>query len=503
VFALPEIAVVPGVESLSDLLAPLRQLPWGSWQAFWQSELFWDRKFIILLYLPVIPLLMLLAGRNLRWAIVVTGLAFVGYVFGAAFLAFWLASCLAFYALSQRFAIEVRRKDVWAWGPPLAAISIITLYFVLVHTLDNIKLGAAANSWLLAHARWLYPLGYRELPWEPAWPGSNRQFFYLILHRSHEIGTAYLVMRMIHYFSEIKRGTIPPERRTLLNFMAYVCYAPTLIQGPIERYNEFNSEIDTCHERRLGPGLLVGLWRMGLAAAKMAFTLAYYGPWLGRLGMFSKDFYLRPGEVSSYATLFFAIHLQVFGFYLVLSAYWDFVIGMSRLLGYRVVENFHWPWIARSLSDMWRRWHISMSLILRDYIYFPLTRKRWNGVVTAVVTFLICGIWHSADGNYVVWGLVMGLLVAVNQKWSRWMRDLDRRPQRRLSAVRRAWMRMQPLPAVCSWLLTINVFMMSGMICLWGQGAIGVVWELIRRPLQWALQGWGITLEPLVLEKWR
>ena len=164
-FALPEIAVVPGVESISDLLEPLLTLP-RTWQTFWKSDILYGRN-AVALYLLAIPLLMLLAGRNLRWAIVVTGLAFVGYVFGAAFLAFWLASCLAFYALSQRFAIEVRRKDVWAWGPPLAAISIITLYFVLVHTLDNIKLGAAANSWLLAHARWLYPLGYRDCR-EPA-----------------------------------------------------------------------------------------------------------------------------------------------------------------------------------------------------------------------------------------------------------------------------------------------------------------------------------------------
>jgi D-alanyl-lipoteichoic acid acyltransferase DltB (MBOAT superfamily) len=501
VFALPEIAVVPGTESISDLFDSLWRLP-RSWDALWKSDILWGRN-AAAIYLVAMPLLMLFAGRNLRWAIVITGLAFVGYVFGGAFLVFWLVSCLAFYALSQKFAIEAKRKDVWQWGPPLAAIAIIAGYFVLAHTLDNINLGAVANSWLLANARWLFPLGYRELPWEPAWPGNSHQFFNLILYRSHDIGTAYLVMRMISYFSEIKRGTIEPERRTLLNFMAYVCYAPTLIQGPIERFNEFNAEIDTCHERRLSLGLLVGLGRMALAVVKMVVLLGYYGPWLGRMGMFSKDFYLRAGEVPSYAVLLFAIHLQVFGFYLLFSAYCDLVIGMSRLLGYRVVENFRWPWIARSLTDMWRRWHISMSFILRDYIYFPLTRKRWNGVLTAFVTFLVCGIWHGVTGNYIVWGAVMGLLVAVNQKWSRWMRNLDRHPQRRLAAVRRAWMRLQPLPVLCSWLLTINVFIMSGWICLWGPGAIGVVWELIRRPLQWALGPWGVTLAPLVLERWR
>ena len=167
-----------------------------------------------------------------------------------------------------------------------------------------------------------------------------------------------------------------------------------------------------------------------------------------------------------------------------------YAIGMSRLIGYRVVENFKRPWMAHSLTDMWRRWHISLSFILRDYIFFPLTRRRWNGVLVLLITFLVCGIWHNFSAHYAAWGLLMGLLVAINQKWTRWMRTLDRHSQRRFAATRRACLMLRPLPKICGWLLTINVFLMTGWVCFGGVAGAGrVIRELLRRPVEWLLGG--------------
>ena len=486
--ALSLIAVIPGIESLADLWEPLTHLPWTSWSAFWQGNTLFGRN-AVLIFLPLIPVLMLLPRRNLRIGIVLTGLMFVGYVFGLAYLALWLLFCVAFHRLSEQFAIELKRTDVIPWGPPLAAISIISVYFLLVHFLDDINLSAAANTWLITHAAWLYPLGARGVSWEPSWFGTNTQFFDVLLHRSHDIGTAYLAMRMVHYFSEIKRGTIPPGKRSLLNFLAYLCYAPTLIQGPIERFKEFNDEIDTCHERRSWRDLLAGVGRMLIGVAKFVFLLAYLQPWAYRMGLDTQAFREHPEQTESYLLLFFAIHVLVFALYLMFSGYCDIAIGMSRLLGYRVVENFKRFWMARSLTDMWRRWHISLSFILRDYIFFPLTRRRWNGFLTLGITFLVCGIWHELSLNYAVWGLLMGLLVAINQKWARWMRNLDRHPQRRLAAVRRAWLKLQPLPMICAWLLTQNAFVMTGWVCFWGPWGFRVLWEILWRPITWLLAG--------------
>jgi len=482
------VAVIPGIESVAELLEPLKRLPWGSLRQFWLSDILVGRN-SVLIFAALLPLLLaarLFSAQHLRLAIVITGLVFAGYVFGLAYLVFWVLSCLAFYRLSEQFAIEVRRTDVYPWAPPLAAGAILVGYFVFAHVIDNVRLSAATNRWLLENAAILWPLGARGFDWEPNWflRRGTPQFFYLIFHRSHEVGTAYLVMRMLHYFSEIKRGSILPQQRSLLHFLAYVCYVPTLIQGPIERYQEFQSEVENCCRRWRLRDLLVGIWRIGLGVGKWGFTLAYFLPWVNRLGLAKRSFIEHPERTGSYLLLFFSIHLTVFLLYLLFSAYCDIAIGISRLAGIRLVENFRRPFIARSLTDMWRRWHISLSFILRDYIYFPLIRRRWNPWAAAVASFLICGLWHELQTGYALWGIVMGLMVAVNQHWTRLMRDLQRRPGHFLAKLQRFWRKLHPLPWVCSWLLAQNAFVLSGWVCFWGLRGFVVLGEIFWRPIR-------------------
>lgn len=494
------VAITLGqAESLWHVLwEPLTDARWTDVSGFWLGHMLRipNCRNVVIFFLPLLLILMCLPRRHLRLGIILTGLAFIGYMFGGAYLFLWLVTCLAFWWLGQRFAIEVKRTDVKAWGPPLAAIGIIAGHFLLVDRLDHVKLPLEWNAWLLAHASWLYPLGSRTVAWEPHWVYGAR-LLEVLFRDPHDIGAAYLTMRMVSYFSEIKRGTIPVERRSLLNFFAYVCYAPTLIQGPLERYREFNEEIDTCHERRTLPNFALGLGRIVWGIGKAALGWGWLTAVLEKLGM-GRLLYMHPEQVPTYAALFFAIHLQVLLLYLMFSGYCDIAIGMSRLLGYRVVENFRQPWLARSLTDMWRRWHISLSFILRDYIFFPLTRRRWNNTLNLLLTFAVCGIWHNLSSKYLLWGLLMGLLVAVNQRWTRWMRSLERHPQRRAAAVRRAALRLRPLPQVAGWLLTINVFVMTGWVCFGGLGAVRIVWELIRRPAEWLLASWHVHLPPLM-----
>ncbi|MFH1747953.1 MAG: MBOAT family O-acyltransferase [Planctomycetota bacterium] len=481
------LAVIPGADSvLSELRTLGDKIPWGDWRGFWLGSLASGRNAVVF-FLPLLPVLWLLARRNLRITIVLTGLAFLTFVFGVMYALLWVLMCLIFHKLAERFAIEVKRTDVWPWGPPLAAIGIISAHFLLMNGLNALKLPEAWNAWLLTYAWWLFPLGARGVAWEPHWFGGHTQLFRVMLYQSHNIGAAYLSMRMVTYFAEIKRGTIPIERRSLLNFFAYLCYAPTLIQGPIERYTEFNNEIDTCHERRDWRSLGYGLYRMILGAGKCFGAAVYLYPVLHGSGLdpFANPvMYQSPDKIDGYGLLLFGVHLQVLFLYLVFSGYCDIAIGMSRIIGYRVVENFKRPWMARSLTDMWRRWHISLSFILRDYIFLPLTKKRWNSVATVLVTFFVCGVWHNLSMNYAAWGLLMGLMVWINQRWARWMRNLDRHRDRRLSKVRQAWLRLQPLPKICAWFFTLNVFLMSGWVCFAGfGGAWKVIVELVRRPL--------------------
>jgi alginate O-acetyltransferase complex protein AlgI len=213
-------------------------------------------------------------------------------------------------------------------------------------------------------------------------------------------------------------------------------------------------------------------------------ALAVLKPYIAREMGLSVDglYFKRPGEIESTALLFFGGHLYTFWLYLEFSGYCDLAAAISWLIGYRPIENFRWCWFSTSLVDLWRRWHISLSFILRDYIFNPLVRKRWPPTLCLCVTFGVCGLWHVLTPPLLLWGVAMGLAVSVNQRWSRWMRELDRGPRRRLSRVRAAWMRLRPAPTILSWLVTMNGFCLLNLLFFGGTGgARRVVLELLRR----------------------
>jgi D-alanyl-lipoteichoic acid acyltransferase DltB (MBOAT superfamily) len=139
------------------------------------------------------------------------------------------------------------------------------------------------------------------------------------------------------------------------------------------------------------------------------------------------------------------------------------------------------PWRATSMRDLWRRWHISLSEILRDYIYIPLGGSRQRTFRNLLITFFLCGIWHKLALQVGIWGLLMGLMVAVNHYWADWMKRLDARPSGTLPAVRRSVLKLRPLPTIASWLLTQHAFVFPLLIFFGGAGAINVMREILQR----------------------
>jgi len=487
------------------LQAPITATPWGEWREFWLLRVF-DDRYLVCYFFPLLPILMVLRGRALRVGVVLTGLAFVGYVFGGFYAGFWLLQCLVFHRLAERFAHESQRTDVIRWGPPLAAICILMGWYIGTILLAALALPAELNRWLVEHVPWVFPLGVRGLAWEPDFatliPGHPRgepvQLFAAIFWNGHNIGTAYLLWRLVHYFSEIRRGGIPAERRTLLNFLAWVCYAPNWMQGPLERFPAFQDEFDTCHQRRTWRNVPPAAGRIGWGLAKNFLGWWYLRPIVWdrlQIGL-TNLYYEHPEQITSYALLYFGIYAQIFWLYLEFSGYCDISAGIARLLGYRQVENFHHPWVATSFRDFWRRWHISLSFILRDYLYIALGGNRRHVLLNLLVTFTLCGIWHGLYFRVAAWGLIMGAMLAVNQAWAQWMKRLDEAaagwragtptPPRMagwLPALRRAVVRARPLPTVISWAFTMHCFVMSLLIFFGGSGGVRVMWELIRRPL--------------------
>lgn len=482
-----------------EVWAPLLSLPWSfwrehAWRDFWLGHFFIER-YAVAYFLPLVLVLWATPPRYLRRMIIATGVVFLAYVFGAIYSLFWLMVCAGFFLLAERFAIESRRVDVVPWGPPLAAFSALAFWHVIVQGLPAIPIAAEWTSWLATHAPWALPLGARPWPWEPsirpgaAPPDSAAPFplLFLLFNNAHNIGLAYLSMRMLHYFSEIRRGSIPREQRTRLNFFSYLCYGPTLIQGPLERFREFHAAIDRCHETRSAALALLALARMAWGIWKLVFVIAVLKPFIfERLGIGSHDGFFEHPERYPTMALFFGAHLYTFWLYLEFSGYCDLAAGFSWLIGYRPIENFRWCWFSVSLVDLWRRWHISLSFMLRDYIFTPLIRKRWPAPLALCATFVLCGLWHVLTPGMFIWGIGMGLGVAVNQRWTRWMRELDRPgPMGPVKRARALFVRIRPAPRVFSWLLTMNAFCLLNLVFFGGTGgARRVALELLRRLLE-------------------
>jgi D-alanyl-lipoteichoic acid acyltransferase DltB (MBOAT superfamily) len=476
------------------LTTPIVEAPWSAWREFWLERVF-DRHFVVVYFLPLLPVLMLLRGDRLRRGIILTGVVFLIYVFGVLHAALWLVTCVLLHRLGERFAYECKRTDVLQIGPPIAAWTIIGGGYLIAMLLHRIHLPDALNAWLAANVPWIYPMGVRGFAWEPFFGALHHargeavsaQLFQAIFWDLHFVGTAYLAVRMFQYFSEIRRGNLPPERRTLLNFLAFTCYAPTLIQGPIERFVPFQDEMDTCHLRRSWKNVLPAFARIGQGLLKSIVLELYFRPiLLDELGLLRTEqtYYKHPEELSGFF-LYTGIVFQILWLYLEFSGYCDIAAGMARLLGYRQFENFRYPWLSTSLRDFWRRWHLSLSFILRDYIYIALGGNRRHTTLNLIITFVGCGLWHRVTPNAALWGLMMALMVALNQYWVKWMDRLDQRKTGWLPAVRRSWIKVPVLPQLCAWLVTMHALNLTLLVLFGGTGSINVINEILHRLWQW------------------
>ncbi len=481
---------------LSDrLLAPLRQVDWSDGRGFWLGVLL-DDRFLVAWAIPFTIALLMIPPRYLRQAIVAGGLAFLVGVFGVLYAGFWILLVLGLHRLSEVFAREVRRTDVAPWAPPLAAGAILTGGYFASFFIARIPLPEDWNAWLYQHVPWVFPLGLRGLGWEPDWrawlPAELRRgpppLLASLFWNPHNIGTAYVAIRMLHYFSEIRRGTLPPERRSRLNFVSYLCYAPALMQGPIERFDRFHDELSSCASRRGWHQLSPALARIALGYFKSLVSTVYFMP-LMRSEYLSGRYWQHPEQIESTWFLYFGPYIHILWLYLEFSGYCDISAGLGRLLGYRQVENFAMPWIARSLREFWRRWHISLSTLLRDYIYIPLGGNRGRVTLHLCVTFALIGIWHAPQLQLLAWGFLMGAMLSLNQRWVAWMKHLDEQPAARLAHVRRAWLKLRPLPQLLSWALTQHCFAHSLLLFFGGNAIFSVTAELLRRLA--AALGWG------------
>jgi alginate O-acetyltransferase complex protein AlgI len=215
------------------------------------------------------------------------------------------------------------------------------------------------------------------------------------------IGISFFTFQALSYVIDVYRGKTEAQRNPV-KVALFISLFPQLIAGPIVRYRDIAAQI----ERRIleAEGFAEGVRRFCVGLAKkvlIANTLAVPA---------DQIFALPPHELSASVAWFGAVcyALQI---YFDFSGYSDMAIGLGRMFGFRIPENFNYPYIATSITEFWRRWHISLSSWFRDYLYVPLGGNRrgpWRTYRNLIVVFLLCGLWHGASWNFVIWGLFHG-----------------------------------------------------------------------------------------------
>ena len=326
------------------------------------------------------------ASSRYVW-LAVTGYVFYGY-WDARFTLLMAFSTLVSYLAGLGFLrwSDPRRRRLCLIVPIAVDLGLLGFFKYTNFALDSVR--AAATT----------------LGWDVAVPHLN-----ILL----PVGISFYTFHTITYIVDSYRGAITPTRN-VFEFAAYVSLFSQLVAGPIVRFRQIEKDLNdialsdrTRWVRRGISFFLVGLVEKVVVADSLAAfvdpafaqyaTLSSLGAWLACLG-------------------------YTFQLYFDFAGYSDMAVGLGLLFGLRIPQNFNSPYKALDPSDFWRRWHISLSTCLRDYLYIPLGGNRFGELLTyrnLLLTMLIGGLWHGANWTFVVWGAYHGILLALYRRFSR------------------------------------------------------------------------------------
>jgi len=220
------------------------------------------------------------------------------------------------------------------------------------------------------------------------------------------IGISFYTFQALSYLVDVYRGDVPAQRN-FISLATYISLFPQLIAGPIVRYTTVVEDLASRKHTRENVALGIRRFIMGLGKKVLVANL------LGALC----TAYRESAEPSVLFAWVYAISyaLQI---YFDFSAYSDMAIGMGKMLGFRFLENFDYPFISKSITEFWRRWHISLGSWFRDYVYIPLGGNRVGAkrqIFNILVVWCLTGLWHGANWTYMAWGLYFGILLIIEK----------------------------------------------------------------------------------------
>jgi alginate O-acetyltransferase complex protein AlgI len=226
------------------------------------------------------------------------------------------------------------------------------------------------------------------------------------------LGISFFTFEFIHY--AVDRYKNRTEEGSVTEYLAFILFFPTMVAGPIKRYQDFLPKL-----RSISREWVID-WQRGvtriLAGLVKKFAVADV--------LTAYTNHLNVTDISRAHRPILLLWILAYGIkiYADFSAYSDIAIGSARLFGIRVPENFDWPYLRTNITEFWRHWHMSLTNWLIDYIYIPLGgSRRTSGQVYAniLVTMLVSGIWHGAGVNFIVWGLLHGVMLVIRRMWRR------------------------------------------------------------------------------------
>ena len=222
------------------------------------------------------------------------------------------------------------------------------------------------------------------------------------------LGISFFTFHAISYLVDIYRRRAAAQEG-VVNYGLYIALFPQLIAGPIIRYRDIADPLTARHVT--GDDLTegIGLFIIGLAKKLLLANV---------LGLYADQAFSTDARQLTVFAAWLGVLCYTGQIYFDFSGYSDMARGLCRLFGFRIINNFNYPYIAQSVQEFWRRWHISLSNWFRDYLYIPLGGNRlgpWRTVANLFTVFLLCGLWHGAHWNFVLWGLYYGAFLAVER----------------------------------------------------------------------------------------
>lgn len=227
-----------------------------------------------------------------------------------------------------------------------------------------------------------------------------------LLNIALPIGISFYTFQIISYVIDVYNGKVKVQKN-IINLATYISLFPQLVAGPIVRYQTVEKELDDrVHSFN---NFAYGIRRFSIGLAKKVLIANALGE------LCTKAFVLNETTVIFYWIFGISYMLQL---YFDFSAYSDMAIGLGRIFGFNFPENFNYPYISKSITEFWRRWHISLGTWFKDYVYIPLGGNRdgkYKQIRNILIVWLLTGIWHGANWTFLIWGLLFGIILIIEK----------------------------------------------------------------------------------------